>query len=101
MCGVCALDHPFAVGRFRPVGAARLASTPSRGLPGLARDCRRPIRTGSPNLGGTLPTVSDRAGKIYQGSALPLSYGSGPLTSVNLYKGVARPATRLSLVRQQ
>jgi len=70
------LDHPFTVGPEGPLGAARLASTPSRmiglgsGLPS------ENFWTGSPNLGGALPTVSSWMGKNYQGSALPLSYGS-------------------------
>jgi hypothetical protein len=45
-------------------------------MSGLARDCRQRFWTVSPNLGGALPTVSDWMGKNYQGSALPLSYGS-------------------------
>src|SRR5262249_11792992 len=76
-CGVCALDHPFAIGRFRPLGATRLASTPSRSARawlGIAvgRSGRFPriwaVRSRSFPVG--------RA--IYQGSALPLSYGSKP-----------------------
>jgi hypothetical protein len=76
--GVRALDHPFADGLTRePLGAARLASTPShsRAWLGIAVGT---IRTVSPTLGGALPVVSGRAGKLYQGSALPLSYGSDP-----------------------
>jgi len=64
--GVRALDHPFIIGPNGPLDATRLASTPSRD-PGLARDCRRPDRTVSPTLGGTLLTVSDQAGKLTKG----------------------------------
>jgi len=37
------------------------------GVPGLARDCRRPNRTVSPNLGGALLTVSGQGGKSTKG----------------------------------
>ena len=57
---------PFIIGPNGPLDATRLASTPSRD-PGLARDCRRPDRTVSPTLGGTLLTVSDQAGKLTKG----------------------------------
>jgi hypothetical protein len=73
--GVRALDHPFALGSREPLGAARLASTPSHSRAWLGIAVGE-VRTVSPILGGALPVVSDRVGKLYQGSALPLSYGS-------------------------
>ena len=66
---------PSPMGSFEPLGAARLASTPSRSRAWLGIAVGM-TRTVSPTLGGALPAVSGRAGKIYQGSALPLSYGS-------------------------
>ena len=82
---VRALDHPFIISSCEPLDATRLVSTPSLAtlldVEGLARDCRWSAdfsagQTVSPNLGGDIPIVSGRAGKTYQGSALPLSYGS-------------------------
>ena len=65
--GVCALDHPFTVGSFKPAGATRLASTPSRqGRAWLGIAVGR-TRTVSPNLGGAIPLVSERVGKSTKG----------------------------------
>ncbi len=38
-CGVRGLDYPFTMARSSALGAARLVSTPSPGIRGLARDC--------------------------------------------------------------
>ncbi|GIK79551.1 MAG: hypothetical protein BroJett024_06560 [Alphaproteobacteria bacterium] len=74
-CGVCALDHPFAIDPVGSLGATRLASTPSRraglgsGLPSAGPD-------GFPEFGRCAPGRFRPGGQVYQGSALPLSYGS-------------------------
>ena len=51
------------MGSLEPLGAARLASTPShsRAWLGIAVGV---IRTVSPTLGGALPVVSGRVGKL-------------------------------------
>ena len=48
--GVCVLDHPFTIGPEGPLGAARLASTPSQEELGLARDCRQKFLDGFPEF---------------------------------------------------
>jgi hypothetical protein len=102
-CSVCALDHPFAVGSREPVGAARLASTPSRrtelgsGLPSAEPD-------GFPEFRRCAPDCFQSGGQIYQGGALPLSYGSevpklsclSSIESTVLTKGVL-PSSKLKI----
>ncbi len=79
--GVCALDHPFAIDPFRSLGATRLASTPScycrlgSGLPSAYPD-------GFPEFERCAPERFRSGGQVYQGSALPLSYGSETPLSV-------------------
>ncbi len=80
--GVRALDHPFIVGRSiscdqAPLDAARLASTPSRDRRAWLGIAAGVDRSGFPEFERFVPSAFPRsAGKIYQGSALPLSYGS-------------------------
>ena len=55
---------------LRALGPARLVSTPSApnaSPAGLARDCRQPGWTVSPNLSGFHPTVSGQGGKSTKG----------------------------------
>ena len=56
------------------LGVARLVSTPSP--KGLARDCRRHDPDGFPDFGRCSLDRFRPRGQFYQGSALPLSYGS-------------------------
>ncbi len=74
---VCGLDHPFTV-TSRSLGATRLASTPSRlrrAWLGIGMGRLGPLAF--PDFGRFAPNRF-RSGRqvIYQGSALPLSYGS-------------------------
>jgi hypothetical protein len=75
--GVCVLDHPFAIGTREPVGAARLASTPSRCV-GLGSGLPSACPDGFPEFERCTTRSFPSGWAIYQGSALPLSYGSKP-----------------------
>jgi hypothetical protein len=74
-CGVCALDHPFAIDPRGPLGATRLVSTPSR-FRGLGSGLPSADPDGFPDFGRFDPERFRSGGQVYQGSALPLSYGS-------------------------
>ena len=65
------IPSPWAV---EPLGATRLVSTPSR-VAGLARDCHRLSTEGFPEFGRCALKRFRLSGQVYQGRALPLSYG--------------------------
>jgi len=88
--GVCVLDHPFAIGPREPVGAARLASTPSRRV-GLGSGLPSACPDGFPEFERCTTRSFPSGWAIYQGSALPLSYGSIPPNLPRLLSGQRAP----------
>ena len=79
------------------VGVARLVSTPSP--KGLARDCHRHDPDGFPEFGQCSPDRFRPSGQFYQGSALPLSYGSNSVTTTISQGGFSAGGATLSTLQ--
>jgi hypothetical protein len=84
--GVCALDIPSPWVRANRLGAARLASTPSR-VAGLGSGLPSAEPNGFPEFEWCSPDRFQPGGQVYQGGALPLSYGSEVSITCAFYCG--------------
>ncbi len=75
---VCGLDHPLTIAPDDALGLTRLASTPSR-ITGLGSGLAYPqADLAFPEFERYAPARFRAGGQLYQGCALPLSYGGTP-----------------------